>query len=326
VAADRLAQRLRHDVADTRVRMEEVALRSDAYLLAGHPEAARAVLDEQQALVAALEERVAASVAAAAVEADAERVLAASDDGRRFFRPVPAPARSARRSVPARAALSVLVSAVAALAFLVMVTTPPGPQTLAAAGVDDRRVPDRSVPGEGPSRSSLDAPAATDRPGPSEGARESEIRRLFTSPAPGSGPGTRSSAGADGVGAGSLQTIVDGLIASVVRAVDEVADEVLDRDARRLEAARTGDGRVTDRQPDGSAEDSVDDDEHDGTPPRTSEDRGADTAPSDGDDVPEEPTPASRTEDDTAPSDDQDGDEGHDPDVEGQLNGDDGLL
>lgn len=209
MAGDRLARRLRSDVADVRVRLEEAALRSDALLATGQPERAAAVLEEQHALLAELRETLSSSVAAAMIEAEAESVLAGSPDAPTLFGDPgpPEPRRSARSTA------SALVSAVAALALLIVAAPTPPPDTLTAA---DR--------GDGSSRldgaSTVGSPDATaddvseaDEPG--MGPTERELRRLFGARAPSSAGGR---AGDAGSGLSQLQALVDQFVATVVRA------------------------------------------------------------------------------------------------------------
>lgn len=75
-ARDRLADALHHEVAELRLRMSETALRSDALRQAGHPDAAAEVVAEQRELLRGFNRRVEAAVAAAAVEREAEEVVA----------------------------------------------------------------------------------------------------------------------------------------------------------------------------------------------------------------------------------------------------------
>ncbi len=225
VSGERLAERVKRDVADVRVRLEEAVLRGDALLAAGHPACAAAVIDEQQALMDELRESVEASVAGAVVEAQAEAVLAAAPDSPEMFGAdelLPADEPVTRR--PLRAAASAVLSAVAAVAFMVMASTPPGPQTFAAAGVDDdaAAAPD-------PSEADADRVTATDRlteraeTERAIGPNELEVRRLFSAPAPGdatTGPDLEVPTALP-----SLQSLVDRLVATVGRVADELTGD-----------------------------------------------------------------------------------------------------
>ena len=75
-ASSRLSTEVTREVADLRVRLHEAVLRSDAFLLAGQPEAAAEVLAEQHVLLARFQDRLAEAAAAAKVEHEAEQVLA----------------------------------------------------------------------------------------------------------------------------------------------------------------------------------------------------------------------------------------------------------
>lgn len=71
---------LRREVGDLEVRLEEAHLRSSAFEQAGlHREAAK-VLDESRQLVTDFHVRLSGALAQAAVEREAERILASSDD------------------------------------------------------------------------------------------------------------------------------------------------------------------------------------------------------------------------------------------------------
>lgn len=243
VARDRLAARIRADVADVRVRLEEAVLRSDVLLATGQRERAAAVIDEQHALLAELQDTIASAVAAASVEAEAEAVLLGAPDGSALFAPagVPAPSdlESPRRSL--RATASALASAVAVLAALIVAAPTPAPDVLAANGAGETSgadADDASAPGS-TGRSSSDA-TTTER---AIGPNELEVRRLFASPAPATGP--RGSADRMELRLSGLQALVDQLVATVVRAAGEltpaapqlVADEIEVRRARTRAAA-----------------------------------------------------------------------------------------
>lgn len=236
MARDRLARRIRADVADVRVRLEEAVLRTDALLASGQPERAAAVMDEQQALLAEFHDTLASSVAAAAVEAAAEEVLGASPDAERVLgghehhdaavpaRPVPSrPERPGRRTL--RAATSALASAAAALAFMVTATTTPGPQTLAGADVDDRPTRGAGAVDDARDPSASSAHRGTDATERAIGPNELEIRRLFASPSTSTSPRDRTSLRL-GSPLASLQSLVDGILATVVRAAGELAPAV----------------------------------------------------------------------------------------------------
>lgn len=272
VAGDRLARRLRTDVADVRVRLEEAALRSDALLAIGQPERAAAVLDEQQALLAELRETLSSSVAAAMVEAEAESVLAGSPDGTTLFgEPVAPEVPEPRRSGHSTA--SAFVSAVAALALLIVAAPTPPPDTLAAA---DR--------GDGPSRldgaSTVGSPDATgndvagaDEPG--AGPAELDIRRLF-----GARPTSSSGAsdGTTGSGLSQLQALVDQFVATVVRAAGGLTPATLPILVEEaLPVAPSAPAAEASDQPDHSEAEAPRDDRAAADPP-ASEERGPEPA------------------------------------------------
>lgn len=71
-----LAERLRREVADARLRFEEAGLRAETHRLLGQHDAAAEVLREQEHLLADLQDRLGRAVSAAVVERDAEQVLA----------------------------------------------------------------------------------------------------------------------------------------------------------------------------------------------------------------------------------------------------------
>lgn len=294
VARDRLAERVRADVADVRVRLEEAVLRSDVLLATGQPERAAAVLDEQHALVAELRDTLAAAVAAASVEAEAEAVLLGSPDGATLFGADEPVVEAPRRS--ARATASALVSAVAALALLIVAAPTPTPDVTAAADRGDATGAD--VDGGSPSaapsgRSGDDADdAATER---AIGPNELEVRRLFASPAP---PSRRGTEGID-LRLSGLQALVDTFVATVVRAAGELApaatplvpDEVEARprpvgegDRSAPQAGPAG-SDAPDRSADRASEDRASEDRADSDP---AEAPPADDADRSGDDAPDE--------------------------------------
>ncbi|MBW3659224.1 MAG: hypothetical protein KY457_11340 [Actinobacteria bacterium] len=255
MARDRLARRIRTDVADVRVRLEEATLRSDALLATGQPERAAAVLQEQQALLAELRETVSSSVAAAMAEAEAEAVLAGSPDGTTLFgdpagHEVPAPRRTFRSTA------SALVSAVAALAVLLVAAPAPPPDTLAASDRQDGAgLPDGASTVGAPDVAEADL-VAGDEPG--AGPTEIELRRLFGARAPSTSGGND---GAGGSGLSQFQALVDQFVATVVRAAGGLTPATLpilridDADraappARSAGAADDGDvGTAGDEQP-----------------------------------------------------------------------------
>lgn len=105
------------EVADLRVRLEEASLRSDAYLQAGYPEEAAEVVDEQRRLISRFRARLEQSMSEAAVEAEAERVLAAVP-GSDVLSDRPTPTDEDSRLRPAPALLSAFVAGVLALVAL----------------------------------------------------------------------------------------------------------------------------------------------------------------------------------------------------------------
>lgn len=333
VSRDRLAERVRGDVAEVRTRLEEAILRGDVYLAAGQPERAAAVVDEQQALMAEFRTQVEASVAAAVVEAEAEAVLSAGPDGEAIFG-APSDERSGdgadvrRRGV--RGAASAVVSAAAAAAFLVMVSSPPGPQTLAAAGVDDHARPDDDAGDAVTGRNALtpsDAPgsarpgAGTDGGDGGDGTAAPDATRRGSGSVP-DGDGVVAGADLDlSESLSELQALVDRLRDSVMQA----AEAGLDRLRQRSDDT-VGEGQ----QPadDGSVPGSGDDD---GTVPRPGSDPEQDAT--DGhtadDDPAAEPTDGSDPEG-TGPGHDDaddrstDGDTGGEDTDTGEAEGADG--
>ncbi len=76
----RLRGALRREVGDLEVRLEEAQLRSSAFRSAGLDREAAEVLEESRAMVDAFHRRLEASLAEAAVEREAERIFAGSED------------------------------------------------------------------------------------------------------------------------------------------------------------------------------------------------------------------------------------------------------
>lgn len=227
VARDRLAARVRAEVADVRVRLEEATLRSDALLATGQPERAAAVLDEQHALLAELQDNLASAVASASVEAEAESVLSGCADGAALFgtpRPDPASPRGGVRPTA-----SSLASAVAVLALLVVALPTPSPESLSVT--DPRTAPGREDAADPVEQLLPGAPDGDRDVVPEErtiGPRELEVRRLLRSPRelPPRGdvsPGL--DIGLSGLGLSNLQSLVDQVVATVVRAAGELLPE-----------------------------------------------------------------------------------------------------
>ncbi len=142
-ARESLAERLRGDVADARLRLHETVLRAEAYALLGDDQALAEVGREQQALLADIEERFGRTVADAVVERDAEEVIAAAYpvlDGA-VVDPVAVPAGDddAPRPRP-RPVLSGVASAVAlfGLASAVVLGVQQGPDTIEVVDAADR--------------------------------------------------------------------------------------------------------------------------------------------------------------------------------------------
>jgi hypothetical protein len=308
VSRDRLAERVRGDVAEVRTRLEEAILRGDVYLAAGQPERAAAVVDEQQALMAELRTQVEASVAAAVVEAEAESVLSAGPDGEAIFG-APSDERSGdaaglrRRGV--RGAASAVVSAAAALAFLVMVSSPPGPQTLAAAGVDDQARPDDDAGDAVPGRNALtpsDAPGST-RPGAGtddgdggDGSAAPDATRR----------GSRSVPDGDGVVAGGPDLDLSESLSELQALVDRLRDSV-------MQAAEAGLDRLRQRSDDtvGEGQQPADD----GSVPGSGDDDR--TVPGPGSDPEQDATDGHTAGDDPAAEPTDEPTEGSDPDGTG---------
>lgn len=243
MAGDRLASRLRSDVADVRVRLEEAVLRSDALLAIGQPERAAAVLDEQQVLLAELRETLSSSVAAALVEAEAESVLADSPDAPdlfgtavqdapdRFGTTVPDAADRCdspdtpgqdeappRRTV--RATASAVVSAVAALALLIVAAPTPSPDVL---NVRDRAGAADRAP-TSPLLGSADRPGAAQDDADARATGADGSRRPSAPAAP---PQDGEDTGRLGIGLSQFQALVDQFVATVVRAAGSLVPETL---------------------------------------------------------------------------------------------------
>lgn len=236
VSRDRLSHGLHEDIADLRVRLEETILRSEAFLTAGLPQRASEVMDEQHDLLAELHDQLGGRIAAAKVEADAEHVLQASyerevgsfpapwDDVSAEADPLDAPTVATERPVAGvRGALSALVGALAAVAMMVIASTPSGPSTVAAASSEgDRPHPaDTLRSGDEPSPSDLPDPRpTTPESSRTAGPNDLAIRKLFATPGPHDGGGT------DGGTAGSDLPVLElqALVSGVVATVEDVAE------------------------------------------------------------------------------------------------------
>lgn len=225
-AEERLRAAVTRDVADLRLQLEEASLRSDALLWAGHPEAAAEVVDEKRELVSRFESRLRQRLSEAAVEAEAERVLAAAP-GAAVLSDEPAQPPAGRLSP---ALLSALAAAV--LAVLAVNGPVPGSGELASAdgtapptgGHEIVALPDdpRSDPTSPPARLAPVAPES--RP-----ERNSRVAQRHPADLPDASPTERL--------VGMLQVLVD------------AADHAV-RDALRALLAETGEPPV---QPSGEA-------------------------------------------------------------------------
>jgi len=75
VAAGRLREQMRHEVADLRIRLEEVALRSEVHERIGNLDGVEAAFEEQQLMLSQFERRVRHRIVDAIVEREAESIL-----------------------------------------------------------------------------------------------------------------------------------------------------------------------------------------------------------------------------------------------------------
>lgn len=262
-AAGRYGLEVAREVADLRVRLREAVMRSEVFLEAGRPDAAARVVAEQRAAVAALRDRLAASTRRAAVEAEAERILAGAPGFDQFaglprdraredvstggiMRPTrPTPRRSPShdhagllRRLPAAAAAAALSLAAAGL---VLVSATPGGQraiNAARAGVESL------VPG-GTSKaaaSTAAAPPQSVRSTPSIGTGLLRLFSRFERPsATPQGPAARPEFP-------GVARIVDGLVGLTSAAVDELADFVPGWSRRPDDEPRDADGADSDEQ------------------------------------------------------------------------------
>lgn len=168
IAEQRLRRRLRREVADLRTQLEERQLRVDYYLAEGYAEPAADALDEQAALLQGFRDRLGDLLADAAVEREAEQVLAGVPEaaellGRADAGRVAVPdepkvirlddARPSRgpwmRRVPA--AVATAVAGIVAIAVVTVSSSPTGPNTLAVSShVDDDPGSGRPEVADGP--------------------------------------------------------------------------------------------------------------------------------------------------------------------------------
>lgn len=144
-AQRRLATALERDVGDLRVRVHEGLLRSELLLEMGRPEAAAEVLEESRILIELLHERLTSTVAAAAVEREAEAVLAEAVSTEADERLQATTSHSEEGLPSARGRVAGLVAALASLItgllFLAGPTTSQDPPALSV----DEGEPARSV-------------------------------------------------------------------------------------------------------------------------------------------------------------------------------------
>lgn len=110
---DALADGLRREVADARVRFEEAGLRAEAHRLLGNDDAALDATREQQDILADVEARLGRVVSAAVVQRDAEQVLADVTD---LPVDVPAPASDPHELRPRTPMLAGVASVLAVVA------------------------------------------------------------------------------------------------------------------------------------------------------------------------------------------------------------------
>ena len=159
-----LSERLRHEVADARMRFEEAGLRAEAHRLLGQHEAAADVIDEQERILAEVQDRLGRAVSAAVVERDAEQVLAdlvATERILPLSAPTlaePAPSAPQRPRTPALAGVA---SVVAMLGLAVAATLG------LTRGLDGVEVTEAAADSTPADLASDDDPEATVGPGPS---------------------------------------------------------------------------------------------------------------------------------------------------------------
>ncbi len=178
---DSLADGLRREVAEARVRFEEAGLRAETHRLLGNDDAALDATREQQDILADVEARLGRVVSAAVVQRDAEQVLADATD---LPADVPAPApdpHEVRPRTPMLAGVASLLAVVAVSAAAVLGVTQGLDSVEIVGAASDRETPEPAssspTSGDGadedptsPAPLAGAQPGATTEPNTSDGA------------------------------------------------------------------------------------------------------------------------------------------------------------
>lgn len=272
-AEERLRAAVNRDVADLRLQLEEASLRSDAFLWAGYPEAAAEVVDEKRELVSRFESRLRQRLSEAAVEAEAERILAAAP-GAAALSDEPTEPPAGRRSPALLSALA------AALLALVAVN---GPVTGFAEP--------SSSEGAGPVTGEHEVVALPDAP--QAGPTSAQVHQAPAVPEPeATRRQTVTPRSADRLPDASPTERLVGMIQGLVDAADDAV-----RDALRALLAET---QVPPVQPSGDAPEAQPVDDRPAEPEDETTDGSADEAEDGSADEAEEPAEESSEDDDLA--------------------------
>lgn len=134
---DALADDLRRELADARLRLEEAGLRAEAHRLLGNHEQAVEATEEQQAILAEVESRLARVVSTAVVQRDAEHVLARATPAPMPAATEPLPPVEERPRVPMLSGVaSVLALAAVATAAVLGISRGLAPVEVVGAAID----------------------------------------------------------------------------------------------------------------------------------------------------------------------------------------------
>lgn len=274
VSQARLAHEVKREVAELRVRMSEASLRSGALRDAGHPHAAAEVVAEQRAMLDDFRNRLDAVVSAAAVEREAELVLAAEL------------ARADGHAEPRRlpAALSAALAAAALLALSLGPTDGMASAPAASAGLDAAAASDAG-------RVDSDGSGSKDAEDRAERSRQPEEQASFSAteraavPPPSSSPGDASPSVGEHlirlveVELARAADLAQDVTAVAAAAVDTVEDQILTTADEDADPVGGGDDATSDgggAEPDATEDETSEGETTEGAAPASdAEDDGA---------------------------------------------------
>lgn len=190
---DALTDDLRRELADAGLRLEEAGLRAEAHRLLGNHRQAVEATEEQQAILAEVESRLARVVSTAVVQRDAEHVLARATPAPVTAATEPLPPVGARPRVPMLSGIaSVLALAAVATAAILGVSRGLAPVDVVGAAADTP-TQDQTEPTSSPDDASAGPATAVMGPTGDRGDRPASEAVPSDPLAPSADPATSSS-------------------------------------------------------------------------------------------------------------------------------------